>query len=187
MVAHTGLLFTSVPRFLSACMLTGMRRKRRMLKPCKNAAKNCLTTLYLYKQTAKAAPRGPGPGEEPSGGYSGVLELCRFQLCHPQNSLFTPWPLQLFKPGPSIWVFDQRVTVNLAPMDLTRKATVHIVTVLCQYEHCAVSGVKKRWAGGHIGLGKFYNWSFLHGSKKKRATSFLKLYLWNLLLISVMT
>lgn len=85
-------------------MLTGMRRKRRMLKPCKNAAKNCLTTLYLYKQTAKAAPRGPGPGEEPSGGYSGVLEL--------QISTLSPSKLALYTvTSPTLQTWPQHLSV----------------------------------------------------------------------------
>lgn len=112
-VAHTVRLFTSVLHFLLACMLTGM------LKLCKNAAKNCLATLYLYKQTAKAKNLQEGILEcLNSADFNSVTRTS------PQNELFTPWTLRLFKPGLSISVFDQWVMVNLAPMDLTCKATV---------------------------------------------------------------
>lgn len=101
----------------------------------------CISRLLKQPQGA------PGPAKNLQEGILECLNSADFTRTSPQNALFTPWPLRLFKPGLSISVFDQWAMVNLAPMDLTRKATVHVVTVLCQYEHYAVNGVKKkkRW------------------------------------------
>lgn len=161
-------------------MLTGMRRKRRMLKLCKNAAKNCLTpcTSRLLKQ-----PRGAlGPAKNLQEGILECLNSANFNSVtrtNPQNSLFytvTSPALQTWPQHFSVWsVSDGKFSTDGPD---TQSHSAHCRRTLQIWARCCEwCKKKKRWVGGHIGLGKFCNRSFLHGSKKKQATSLLKLNL----------